>query len=383
VTYLLLFVAAVLPAVLLVWFFHARDTFPEPPRVLWTTFALGCASIVPAVLAGVIVEPAIAATGAVSIAAVQAFVIAALCEESSKLAVLLGYSFRRSEFDEPMDGIVYGATVSLGFAALENVLYVLDGGFALAVARGVLSVPGHATYGAVMGYYVGRARFDRENRARLIGLGLLAAVMLHGFYNFPLMLMGDGEAVAEGPVPSAAPSAADAVSGGLLGLFLLLGVAAVVVGWTWSLSLVRRVRREQALAPPATLPAPGTDDVFASVAAASPRAQAEAGAGHVGGALPPAADDEPAHPATAGPASRGSRRRWRLAAGWLAVLGGGAAASAGGLLTAAAVIFALTGEVPASDHLSLAVGISIIGVAPAVAGVVLFVAGVRALNRGD
>ncbi len=377
--YLLLFLAAVLPAVLLVWFFHARDTFPEPPRVLWTTFALGCASIVPAVLAGVIVEPAIGATGAVSIAAVQAFVIAALCEESSKLAVLLGYSFRRSEFDEPMDGIVYGATVSLGFAALENVLYVLDGGFALAVARGVLSVPGHATYGAVMGYYVGRARFDRANRARLIGLGLLAAVMLHGFYNFPLMLMGDGDAATEGPVPSAAPAASGQVSGDVLGLFLVLGVAAVVVGWTWSLSLVRRVRREQALAP---RPAPAPPDAFAAAAAAAAWAPSVTGPGQATEALPPAGG-APFAPVAPDPSSATSRRRWRLAAGWLAVIGGGAAASAGGLLTAAALIFALTGEVPASDHLSLAVGISIVGVLPAIGGVWLFVAGVRALNRGD
>ena len=373
--YLLLFLAAVLPAVLLVWFFHARDTFPEPPRILWTTFALGCASIVPAVLAGVIVEPAIGATGAVSIAAVQAFVIAALCEESSKLAVLLGYSFRRSEFDEPMDGIVYGATVSLGFAALENVLYVLDGGFALAVARGVLSVPGHATYGAVMGYYVGRARFDRANRARLIGLGLLAAVMLHGFYNFPLMLMGDGDAAVDGPVPSAAPAAAGQVSGDVLGLFLVLGVAAVVVGWTWSLSLVRRVRREQALAP---RPAPAPTGAFDAAA----WAQSVTGPGQPTQALAPAGGG-PFAPVAPGPASATSRRRWRLAAGWLAVLGGGGVASAGALLTAAALIFALTGEVPASDHLSLAVGISIVGILPALGGVWLFVVGVRALNRGD
>ena len=377
--YLLLFLAAVLPAVLLVWFFHARDTFPEPPRILWTTFALGCASIVPAVLAGVIVEPAIGATGAVSIAAVQAFVIAALCEESSKLAVLLGYSFRRSEFDEPMDGIVYGATVSLGFAALENVLYVLDGGFALAVARGVLSVPGHATYGAVMGYYVGRARFDRANRARLIGLGLLAAVMLHGFYNFPLMLMGDGDAAVDGPVPSAAPAAAGQVSGDVLGLFLVLGVAAVVVGWTWSLSLVRRVRREQALAP---RPAPAPPSAFAAASATAAWPPSGTSPGLAPQALAPAGD-HPFAPVPAGAAPATSRRRWRLAAGWLAVLGGGGVASAGALLTAAALIFALTGEVPASDHLSLAVGISIVGILPALGGVWLFVVGVRALNRGD
>lgn len=379
-TYLLLFVAAVLPAVLLVWFFHARDTFPEPPRVLWTTFALGCASIVPAVLAGVILEPALQTSGAVPIAAVQAFVVAALCEESSKLAVLLGYSFRRSEFDEPMDGIVYGATVSLGFAALENVLYVLDGGFALAVLRGVLSVPGHATYGAVMGYYVGRARFDRANRRHLIGLGLLAAVMLHGFYNLPLMLMGGDEVTTgEGPVPTVLPAQAGEVSGELLAVFLVLGLAAVVIGWTWSLALVRRVRREQALARPS---APASPPLAAGhVTFPSLESVTSARPVNAGYELPEPADTP--GPSTADAESQAwvAGRGWRLAAGWMAVIGGGAVASAGGLLTSAAVLFSVTGEVPAEDHLALAVGISIIGVLPAIAGVAVFVLGVRALNR--
>ena len=240
--YVLLFAAAVLPALLLVWFFHARDTFPEPPRVLWATFGLGCLSVIPAVALGMTIEPVLQTRDALSVAAFQAFVIAALCEEASKLSVLVGYSFRRSEFDEPMDGIVYGAAASLGFAGLENVLYVLDGGFGIAILRGLLSVPGHATYGAVMGYYVGRARFDREKRWRLVGLGLLSAVLLHGFYDFPLMLLDKGQ-----PEDTAASAGAQsgAVSGEMVGGLLLMGLGAVIVGWTWSLRLVRRVRREQ------------------------------------------------------------------------------------------------------------------------------------------
>lgn len=122
-TYLLLTVAAVLPAVLLVWYFQARDMFPEPPGVLWLTFAYGCLSVIPAVILGVTLEQTFQATHALSAAAFEAFVIAALCEEACKLAVLLGYSFRHSAFDEPMDGIVYGATASLGFAVLHNIDY--------------------------------------------------------------------------------------------------------------------------------------------------------------------------------------------------------------------------------------------------------------------
>jgi hypothetical protein len=357
VIYLLLTGAAVLPAVLLVWFFHARDTFPEPARVLWITFALGCLSVVPAVLLGVMVEPVLLATDALSVAAFEAFVIAALCEEVAKLSVLLGYSFRHSAFDESMDGIVYGATASLGFAALENVLYVLDGGFGLAIMRGLLSVPGHATYGAVMGHYVGRARFDRENRWRLVGLGLSAAILLHGLYDFPLMLIGDdavaGPSTPPGAIPNAAPVASE-----VLFLLLLVWVGTVVVGWVWSLRLVRRVRAEQAaLVLPVEVhegpsPVPG-GAVAVGVAATSPLAI---------------------------PTAR-AHLTWQRVVAWIAVVGGGAAGSAALLFTALAVIFSATGDVPREDWLYLVVGVFIVGVLPGLLGVSAFIVGVRWLNR--
>ena len=80
-------------------------------------------------------------------------------EETFKYLVLTRYSARHRAFDEPMDGIVYGAVASLGFAALENLLYVGSGDLGTAVARAATAVPGHAFTGAIMGYYVGQARF--------------------------------------------------------------------------------------------------------------------------------------------------------------------------------------------------------------------------------
>ena len=365
--YVLLVAAAVLPALLLVWFFHARDTFPEPPRVLWTTFGLGCLSVVPAVALGLTIEPVLQTRDALSVAAFQAFVIAALCEEAAKLSVLLGYSFRRSEFDEAMDGVVYGAAASLGFATLENTLYVLDGGFAIAIMRGVLSVPGHATYGAVMGYYVGRARFDAGNRWRLVGLGLLAAVLLHGFYDLPLMLMDKGEAATEGA--GAAPPETGQVSEEMVGGLLVLGIAAVVVGWTWSLKLVQRVRREQRVrlaAPPVAVPVLMADGTPGLAAATWSPTGAVAG-------NPAPSPFAPRSPRGVPPAN--------LLAAWVAVISGGLVATAGGLLVAIAVAVALAGQVEQGDLFYFAVGISVAGVAPALAGAAVFAFGVRVLNR--
>ena len=361
--YVLLFASAVVPALLLVWFFHARDTFPEPPRVLWTTFGLGCLSVVPAVALGMTIEPVLQTRDALSVAAFQAFVIAALCEEGAKLSVLLGYSFRRSEFDEPMDGIVYGAAASLGFAGLENILYVLDGGFAIAVVRGLLSVPGHATYGAVMGYYVGRARFDRENRWRLVALGLLSAVLLHGFYDFPLMLLDTGESAETTATPS---SQTGQVSGEMVGGLLVLGMAAVIVGWTWSLRLVKRVRRQQA-GRLAALPREPVSVAEAGQAADATSAAAEPASPTL---APPVLPPVPVHDPSVN----------RVAA-WVAVASGGLIGAAGALIVAVAIAAILFGEVQQSDLLYFVVGIALLGGVPAIVGTVLLVLGVRVLNR--
>jgi RsiW-degrading membrane proteinase PrsW (M82 family) len=333
----LLIVSAVLPSLLLVWFFHARDTFPEPPRVLWATFGLGIVSVVPAVALGLAIEPAFVGQGVLSAAAFDAFVIAALCEEGAKLAVLLFYSFRHSAFDEPMDGIVYGATAALGFAALENVMYVADGGVGVAVARAFLSVPGHATYGAVMGYYVGRARFDAERRWRLVGTGLFSAVLLHGFYDFPLMALKPDVAATGGGAP-----AGDAgLSGGVVGLLVLMAVIAVAIGWTWSLRLVARARAEQRRQP-----------------------------------LPPAA---PGPAAVVAMATAPSAWRTRLA--WGGVLLGGLVACAGGMVIALGAAALAFGEMAADEQLYAVIGIVAIGGVPFVIGLAAFGAGILALNR--
>ena len=349
--YPLLLLAAVLPSLLLVWYFHARDTFPEPARVLWATFGLGCLSVVPAVVLGATMEPAWRMRDALSVAAFQAFVVAAFCEEASKLTVLLGYSFRHAAFDEPMDGIVYGAAASLGFATLENTLYVLDGGFLLAFMRGLLSVPGHATYGAVMGYYVGRARFSRDQRVRLVLKGLSAAVLLHGCYDLPLMLLNRPEV----GTPTASGAQAGAASLDWVGWVLFLSLGAVVGGWTWALALVRRVRNEQRAR---VLPPPAVAATGGPWPAAGPEVESDT------------------QPSSVGPASG----RGALVA-WVAVIGGGLAATAGGLLIAVAIGLALAGQVEAGDWAPLAVGITILGGLPAALGTAAFVMGVRVLNR--
>lgn len=81
------------------------------------------------------------------------FVVVALVEEVCKFIVLLWLTRKNKEFNSLFDGLIYSVFVSLGFAALENVLYVFDGGIMVAVLRAVLAVPGHMFYAVIMGYY--------------------------------------------------------------------------------------------------------------------------------------------------------------------------------------------------------------------------------------
>src|SRR5205823_3833219 len=142
--------SATLPAALVLWYLYRLDEHPEPREVVLKCFLLGMIICVP-VLPVAMAPPKPGNGGAVS----EAFLAAALPEAGFKFLVLWLWARRQPAFDEPMDGIVYGATASLGFAAFENVLAVGGGGFFTALLRALTAVPAHAATGVIMGAYVG------------------------------------------------------------------------------------------------------------------------------------------------------------------------------------------------------------------------------------
>jgi protease PrsW len=115
--------------------------------------------------------------------AVHAFLLVALVEEFSKFLFVRGVLYHDSHFNEPFDGIVYSVMVSMGFATLENILYVSQGGFTTAILRMFTAVPAHATFAVLMGYFIGRAKFE-EGRGYLSLIGLLSATAFHGAYDY-------------------------------------------------------------------------------------------------------------------------------------------------------------------------------------------------------
>lgn len=159
---------------------------PEPQRTLRRVALAGAISALPVILIGQVLKLAMPSSGYAA-ALFMSFVIAAIPEEAAKLASVWLMAWRRPEFDERMDGIVYGARAGLGFALVENVAYLLllphsfGEYLQLFIARAVLAVPGHAIWGGVAGYFAARRRFDGRGPGLWGGYGL--AVLMHGLYD--------------------------------------------------------------------------------------------------------------------------------------------------------------------------------------------------------
>jgi RsiW-degrading membrane proteinase PrsW (M82 family) len=322
--------ATLVPSILLMWYFHSRDAYPEPPRVLWATFGLGVLIVIP-VLA--VALPTIAFTHALThphaTGLASAFLSAAIPEELFKFLVLWVYCARHREFNEPIDGIVYGVAGSLGFATLENVLYVSSGGLVVAIMRAFTAVPGHAFLGAIMGYYVGRAKFEPEKKGALVLAALGIPILLHGLYDYPLLAMSAQVKAWGGEVPPG--------GGGVVLGMILIALAVLIAEAVWAIGAARKLRHAQRMAgPPA------------------------------GAVAMPVAPAYPARPDTT--------------MAWLAIVGGGILACGGGFLLLATVIGAVVTKdgsmLPALGCVGL-----VFGVVPLAAGAALFWWGMKSLNR--
>lgn len=114
----------------------------------------------------------------------NAFFKVALVEELSKFLFVRFVLFHNKNFNEPFDGIVYAVMVSMGFATLENIVYVYDFGVRTGILRMFTAVPAHAIFGVLMGYFVGKARFAPYRQFYYSVIGLGAAAVLHGAYDY-------------------------------------------------------------------------------------------------------------------------------------------------------------------------------------------------------
>ena len=192
-----LVILALLPAVLLTVYIYKKDRLErEPVRLIVRLLALGAFSCLPAAAMEYGVGALIDSSGIANpyfLVFLNSFAVAALCEELVKYFFLRRTTWRSAAFDYQFDAIVYGVSVSLGFAALENVMYVMQSGFETGLLRAVTSVPGHAIFGVFMGCHYGLARSahewgDSRTENRELFRAMLVPVLLHGFYDFCLTM---------------------------------------------------------------------------------------------------------------------------------------------------------------------------------------------------
>lgn len=193
--FLILFLA-LLPVVVLILYICFRDRkSPEPPGQLVKTFFLGTLALPLSLLISVPLE-SIGAYPDEQITLLDgirgAFFGAAIPEELTKLFLLWLVVRKNKYFDEKMDGIVYAVCISLGFAAVENILYVAfaDSFLLTGIIRALFSVPGHFSFAVLMGYYYSLAKFYPKGRKKNIALMMIAPILAHGIFNSILLSAG-------------------------------------------------------------------------------------------------------------------------------------------------------------------------------------------------
>lgn len=186
----LLFIALA-PVIVILIYIYIKDKYEkEPLSFLFENFILGAiVSIVVTLVLGYFIQRLFPITNKESIIQqfIKAFFIVGFVEEFSKYIIVRYHAQKNAEFNEPFDGIVYALVVSMGFAALENIIYVYQYGFTTGLTRAFTAIPAHATFGILMGYFMGKAKFSKNN-VKYNLLGLLVATVFHGAYDFFLFL---------------------------------------------------------------------------------------------------------------------------------------------------------------------------------------------------
>lgn len=189
----LLLMLAVLPTFFLMVFIYYKDSYEkEPVGLLISLFALGMVSVIPALIIETLGELLFSSMFGDNTSVYNFFDVffcVAIAEEGGKYIFTYLRTWNNKNFNYKFDGIVYAVLVSLGFATVENILYVMQGGLSVAIARGLLSVPSHAIDAVYMGYYYGLAKYydsvgNTRSKNRCMVLSIIVPVILHGCYDY-------------------------------------------------------------------------------------------------------------------------------------------------------------------------------------------------------
>ena len=194
---------ALLPIAILVYYIYHKDKkSPEPTGQLVKAFLFGVLSVpvslsmsIPLGLIGMYPAEVTNFLGSIS----TAFFGAAIPEEIAKFLMLWLLLRKNPYFDEKMDGIVYAVCVSLGFAALENIMYLhtnAESYVSVGIGRAIFAIPGHFCFGILMGYYYSLAKFYPKTPKKNKDLILVAPIIVHGLYDSILFIINITPAIS-------------------------------------------------------------------------------------------------------------------------------------------------------------------------------------------
>lgn len=176
------------PVLIIGFYIYNRDKYEkEPLLILLKALFAGIIIVLPVFLIEKLLDSFSGNLEGLTSAAYTAFAVAGFTEEGIKYLAFFIFFWKDRNFNEKFDGIVYAVYIALGFAAVENILYVFTGGYGVGLIRALTAVPAHSLFGIVMGFYFGLARFSSRNRSVCLFLAFILPFLFHGLYDFMLM----------------------------------------------------------------------------------------------------------------------------------------------------------------------------------------------------
>ncbi|HOB26191.1 MAG TPA: PrsW family glutamic-type intramembrane protease [Bacilli bacterium] len=190
----ILFLIAIIPVILLLSYIYKKDVAPEPRSMLTRLFIDGCISILPVIFIELFLDELMPSDGITNslVLFCITFLSVGIVEEGAKWLITYYKTYNNKEFNHPYDAIVYSVFVSLGFAMVENVLYVCGSGLEVGIMRALLSVPSHAVDAVLMGYFLGLSKREQFNHGKkedlYLSLSVIIPAIIHTIFDYLIFM---------------------------------------------------------------------------------------------------------------------------------------------------------------------------------------------------
>ena len=188
-------IMAIIPTIIILSIVYKTDKEKEPTKLLLSLFGVGILSCFLTLIISLVFEEIITIFNffdkkSTAYLLFHCFIHVALIEEISKWIFSFSIGWNNKEYNHQYDAIVYSVFVSLGFATFENILYSLHYGLFTSFLRGVISVPAHASFAIIMGYYISMAKTSKNQKNQVISIfgSILIPALLHCTFDICLSI---------------------------------------------------------------------------------------------------------------------------------------------------------------------------------------------------